>query len=183
MIVQYAMYKIQPDATGKAVNFYLCQDGTASSDHEQAWLLTGEQLFDQSLLESKEKEFPFICIDPAMSAEAYFSEYYNLFVENRGLTILAFVERDLISLKSAIMMGMFPEIALIFFSTLNELLGTCLSVMKRTELPYWAKDGGCLESIPLEAFKNEFRDPFQLARRLAPRIHEDLMNFKRTKAE
>lgn len=183
MIIQYAMYKIQPDATGKDVNFYLCQDGTASSDHEQAWLLTGEQLFDQSIIESKEEEFPFICIDPAMSAEAYFSEYYNLFVENRGLTILAFVKQGLISLGAAIMMDMHPEIALIFFVTLNELLGTCLSTMKRIGLPYWAKDGGCLESIPLEAFKNEFRASFQIARRLAPRIHEDLMNFKRTKTK
>jgi hypothetical protein len=183
MIIQYALYKIQPDATGKDVNFYLCQDGTASSDHKQAWLLTGDQLLDQEVIKNKEEEFPFICIDPAMSAEAYFSEYYNLFVENRGFTVLAFVKQDLISLKAASIIGNFPEIALIFFTTLNELLSTYLSVMKKTGLPSWAKDGGCLESIPLEVFKNEFRVLFQLAFRLAPRIHEGLMDFERTKAK
>lgn len=182
MKVQYALYKTELDANGKEVEIYLCHDGKASPDHERAWLMTGEQVSSHTLLKAFGEEFPFIRIDPAVSVEAYFSEYYNLFVEEKALTLIELAKRELITMKIALTMGQSQELTQIFFSLLQELIGAYLAVSKHNLLS-WVKDGGSIESIPLEAFRKELHNPFILALRIAPTIYNDLKVLEKAKAK
>lgn len=176
MKVQYAIYNTRLDETGKEVEIYFTAAGGASEDHEQAMLLTSEQIRDGQL---GPDEFPFIRIDPAVSVEAYFNENYNIFVEDRPKTLLAMVEQDIITLKMAMSLGMSEELSTIFFTMLREML---LTYVKTPGIKIsWDRDA--IESIPLSAFKGELQKVLGIACFVAPSIFTELCELdKRKKA-
>ena len=167
MKVQYAIYRTRLDEAGKEVEIYLTATGGASEDYEQAVLLTSEQIAEGEI---GPDEFPFIRIDPAVSIEAYFSENYNLFVENRPRTIVAMAEQDIITLKMAMTLGMSEELSTIFFTTLREMLTTYVKTPGITIS--WDPDS--IESIPLSTFKGELRKVFDIVCFIAPSIFAEL---------
>lgn len=177
MKVQYAIYKTRLDEAGKEVEIYLTASGGASEDHEEAVLLTSEQIRDGQM---GPDEFPFIRIDPAVSVGAYFSENYNLFVEERSLTLLAMATQDIITVKMAMTLGLSEELSAIFFTTLREML--MIHVKTPGVTISWDPDS--IESIPLSAFKGELRKVINTVRFVAPSIYVELCELdKRKKAQ
>lgn len=177
MKVQYAIYKTRLDEAGKEVEIYLTASGEASEDHEQAVLLTSEQISEGKI---GSDEFPFIRIDPAVSVGAYFSENYNLFVEERSLTLLAMAEQDIVTLKMAVTLSLSEELSTIFFTMLREMLMTYVKTPGVTIS--WDPD--CIESIPLSAFKGELRKVINTVRFVVPSIYLELCELdKRKKAQ
>lgn len=177
MKVQYALYKTRLDEAGKEVEIYLTASGGASEDHEQAMLRTSEQIRDGQM---GPDEFPFIRIDPAVSVGAYFSENYNLFVEERSLTLLAMAEQDILTLKMAVTLSLSEELSTIFFTMLREMLTTYVKTPGVTIS--WDPDS--IESIPLSAFKVELRKVLDIVRFVVPSIYLELCKLdKRKKAQ
>lgn len=174
MKVRYAVYKTELDAKGEEVEIYMTASGGASVNHEEAKLLTGQQINEGEI---GSDEFPYIRIDPAVSEEAYFGEYYNLFVEKPSITILAMAEQDLISLKAALTLGISEEMQIIFFTTLREMLITYIKTPGVTTS--W-KDHP--ESIPLTAFKGELTKVFQTVNTIAPAIFTELSAMRKRNA-
>ena len=174
MKVRYAVYKTELDAKGEEVEIYMTASGGASVNHEEAKLLTGQQINEG---EAGPDDFPYIRIDPAVSEEAYFGEYYNLFVEKSSITILAMAEQDLISLKAALTLGISEEMQIIFFTTLREMLITYIKTPGVTTS--W-KDTP--ESIPLTAFKGELTKVFQTVNTIAPAIFTGLSAMRKRNA-
>jgi len=177
MKVQYALYKTRLDEAGKEVEIYLTASGGASENHEEAVLLTSEQIRDDQMGPG---EFPFIRIDPAVSVGAYFSENYNLFVEVRSQTLLAMAKQDLITLKMAVMLSLSEELSIIFFTMLREMLTTYVKTPGVTIS--WDRDA--IESIPLSAFKVELRKVLDIVRFVVPSIYLELCKLdERKKAQ
>ena len=173
MKVQYAIYRTRLEA-GKEVEIYLTASGGASEDHEQAMLLTSEQIRDG---EMGPDEFPFIRIDPAVSVEAYFSENYNLFVEDRPRTIVAMATQDIITLKMAMALGLSEELSAIFFTMLREMLTTYV----KTPGVKISWDRDAIESIPLSAFKGELQKILDIVCFVAPSIYTELCELDKWK--
>ncbi len=174
MKVQYVVYKTELDAQGEEVEIYLTASGGASPNHEEAMLLSGQQISDGNL---GPDDFPYIRIDPAVSEEAYFGEYYNLLVEKPSLTILAMAEQDLIPLKAALAMGLSEEMQIIFFTTIREML---ITYIKTPGVTISWKDTP--ESIPLSAFKGELAKLFQVVNCIAPAIAMELSAMRKRNA-
>jgi len=174
MKVQYVVYKTELDAKGKEVEIYLTASSGASVNHEEAKLLTGQQINEGEI---GSDEFPYIRIDPAVSEEAYFGEYYNLFVEKPSITILAMAEQDLIPLKAALAMGLSEEMQIIFFTTLREML---ITYIKTPGVTISWKDTP--ESIPLTAFKEELAKVLQVINIVAPSIFTELSAMRKRNA-
>ena len=174
MKVQYVIYKTELDAQGEEVEIYMTASGGASANHEEALLLTSQQINEG---EVGPDDFPYIRIDPAVSEEAYFGEYYNLFVEKPSITILAMAEQDLIPLKAALTLGISEEMQIIFFTTLREMLITYIKTPGVTTS--W-KDTP--ESIPLTAFKGELTKVFQTVNTIAPAIFTELSAMRKRNA-
>lgn len=174
MKVQYVVYKVELDDKGEEVEIYMTASSGASVNHEEAKLLTGQQINEGEI---GSDEFPYIRIDPAVSEEAYFGEYYNLFVEKPSITILAMAEQDLIPLKAALTLGISEEMQIIFFTTLREMLITYIKTPGVTTS--W-KDTP--ESIPLTAFKGELTKVFQTVNTIAPAIFTELSAMRKRNA-
>lgn len=174
MKVQYVVYKVELDDKGEEVEIYMTASSGASVNHEEAKLLTGQQINEGEI---GSDEFPYIRIDPAVSEEAYFGEYYNLFVEKPSITILAMAEQDLIPLKAALTLGISEEMQIIFFTTLREMLITYIKTPGVTTS--W-KDHP--ESIPLTAFKGELTKVFQTVNTIAPAIFTELSAMRKRNA-
>lgn len=174
MKVQYAIYRTRLDEAGKEVEIYLTASGGASEDHEQAVLLTSEQIAEG---EFGPDEFPFIRIDPAVSVEAYFSENYNLFVEDRPRTIVAMATQDIITLKMAMALGLSEELSAIFFTMLREMLTT----YAKTPGIKISWDTDSIESIPLSTFKGELQKVFDIVCFIAPSIFAELCELDKWK--
>ena len=174
MKVQYVLYKTELDAQGEEVEIYLTASSGASVNHEEAKLLTSQQINEGEI---GSDEFPYIRIDPAVSEEAYFGEYYNLFVEKPSMTILAMAEQDLIPLKAALAMGLSEEMQIIFFTTLREMLITYIKTPGVTTS--W---NDTPESIPLTAFKGELTKVFQTVNTIAPAIFTELSAMRKRNA-
>lgn len=174
MKVQYVLYKTELDAQGEEVEIYLTPSGGASANHEEAKLLTSQQINEGEI---GSDEFPYIRIDPAVSEEAYFGEYYNLFVEKPSMTILAMAEQDLISLKASLTLGLSEEMQIIFFTTLREML---ITYIKTPGVTISWKDHP--ESIPLTAFKGELTKVFQTVNTIAPAIFVELSAMRKRNA-
>ena len=175
MKVQYVIYKTELDAQGEEVEIYMTPSGGASANHEEALLLTSQQINEG---EAGPDDFPYIRIDPAVSEEAYFGEYYNLFVEKPSITILAMAKQDLISLKAALTLGISEEMQIIFFTTLREMLITYIKTPGVTTS--WQRDHP--ESIPLTAFKGELTKVFQTVNTIAPAIFTELSAMRKRNA-
>ena len=174
MKVQYVIYKTELDDKSEEVEIYMTPSGGASANHEEALLLTSQQISEG---EVGPDDFPYIRIDPAVSEEAYFGEYYNLFVEKPSMTILAMAEQDIIPLKAALTMGLSEEMQIIFFTTLREMLITYIKTPGVTTS--W-KDTP--ESIPLTAFKGELTKVFQTVNTIAPAIFTELSAMRKRNA-
>lgn len=176
MKVQYALYKTRLDEAGKEVEIYLTASGGASEDHEQAMLRTSEQIRDGQM---GPDEFPFFRIDPAVSVETYFSENYNLLVEDWPKTIVAMTTQDIITVKMAIALVLSEELSTIFFTTLREMLTTYVKTPGVTIS--WDRDS--IESIPLSAFKGELQKVLDIVCFVVPSIFAELCELdKRRKA-
>ena len=175
MKVQYVIYKTELDAKGEEVEIYMTASGGASVNHEEAKLLTGQQINEGEI---GSDEFPYIRIDPAVSEEAYFGEYYNLFVEKSSITILAMAEQDLIPLKAALTLGLSEEMQIIFFTTLREMLITYIKTPGVTTS--WQRDHP--ESIPLTAFKEELVKILQITNIVAISVFTELSAMRKRNA-
>lgn len=175
MKVQYVVYKAELDAQGEEVEIYMTPSGGASANHEEALLLTSQQISEG---EVGPDDFPYIRIDPAVSEEAYFGEYYNLFVEKPSTTILAMAEQDIIPLKAALTMGLSEEMQIIFFTTLREMLITYIKTPGVTTS--WQRDHP--ESIPLTAFKGELTKVFQIVNCVVTAIAMELSAMRKRNA-
>lgn len=174
MKVQYAIYKIRLDEAGKEVEIYLTPSGGVSENHEEAVLLTGKQISEG---EMGLDEFPFIRIDPAVSTGTYFSENYNLVVEERSQTLLAMTEQDIITLKMAMALGLSEKLSTIFFTMLREMLTTYVKTPNVTIS--WGPVS--IESIPLSAFKGELKKILDTVCYIAPSIFVELSNLDKRK--
>lgn len=174
MKVQYVIYKTELDDKSEEVEIYMTPSGGASANHEEALLLTSQQINEG---EAGPDDFPYIRIDPAVSEEAYFGEYYNLFVEKPSITILAMAEQDLISPKAALTLGISEEMQIIFFTTLREML---ITYIKTPGITISWKDTP--ESIPLTAFKGELAKLFQVINCVAPAIFTELSAMRKRNA-
>ena len=175
MKVQYVVYKVELDDKSEEVEIYMTPSGGASPNHEEALLLTGQQVSEGEL---GPDDFPYIRIDPAVSEEAYFGEYYNLFVEKPSLTVFAMVEQGIIPLKAALTMGLSEETQIIFFTTLREMLITYIKTPGVTTS--WQRDHP--ESIPLTAFKGELTKVFQIVNCVVPAIAMELSAMRKRNA-
>jgi len=175
MKVQYVIYKTELDDKSEEVEIYMTPSGGASANHEEALLLTSQQISDGKV---GPDDFPYIRIDPAVSEEAYFGEYYNLFVEKPSLTFLAMVEQGLIPLKAALTMCLSEEMSVIFFTTLREMLISYIKTPGVTTS--WQRDHP--ESIPLSAFKKELHKVFQIVNIVAPSIFTELSAMRKRNA-
>ena len=174
MKVQYVIYKTELDDKGEEVEIYMTPSGGASANHEEALLLTSQQIREG---EVGPDDFPYIRLDPAVSEEAYFGEYYNLFVEKPSITILAMAEQGLIPMKAALAMGLSEEMQIIFFTTLREMLITYIKTPGVTTS--W-KDTP--ESIPLTAFKGELAKILQITNIVAISVFTELSTMRKRNA-
>ena len=174
MKVQYVIYKTELDDKGEEVEIYMTPSGGASANHEEALLLTSQQIREG---EVGPDDFPYIRLDPAVSEEAYFGEYYNLFVEKPSITILAMAEQGLIPMKAALAMGLSEEMQIIFFTTLREML---ITYIKTPGVTISWKDTP--ESIPLTAFKGELAKILQITNIVAISVSTELSAMRKRNA-
>lgn len=175
MKVQYVVYKVELDDKGEEVEIYITASGGASPNHEEAMLISGQQISEG---EVGPDDFPYIRIDPAVSEEAYFGEYYNLFVEKPSMTIIAMAEQGLIPPKAALAMSLSEEMQCIFFTTLREMLISYIKTPGVTTS--WQRDHP--ESIPLSAFKKELHKVFQIVNIVATAIAMELSAMRKRNA-
>ena len=175
MKVQYVIYKTELDDKGEEVEIYMTPSGGASANHEEALLLTSQQIREG---EVGPDDFPYIRLDPAVSEEAYFGEYYNLFVEKPSITFLAMAEQGLIPMKAALAMGLSEEMQIIFFTTLREMLITYIKTPGVTTS--WQRDHP--ESIPLTAFKEELVKILQITNIVAISVFTELSAMRKRNA-
>ena len=174
MKVQYVIYKTELDDKGEEVEIYMTPSGGASANHEEALLLTSQQIREG---EVGPDDFPYIRLDPAVSEEAYFGEYYNLFVEKPSITILAMAEQGLIPMKAALAMGLSEEMQIIFFTTIREML---ITYIKTPGVTISWKDTP--ESIPLTAFKGELVKILQITNIVAISVSTELSAMRKRNA-